>query len=127
MNTKTQATPGIVNARLTLDVTYLLNGETAPEMLALLRRMCERAIGEGLLTGETDAEVDIWSMDVSTVPSTSDHEALEAEIATFMQQRIEDGNLSAEDIPLRLARYGLMNPKAFTKEMCERMGRERHQ
>ncbi|WZB70153.1 hypothetical protein WJ968_31445 [Achromobacter xylosoxidans] len=39
-----------------------------------------------------------------------------------MQQRIEDGNLSAEDIPLRLARYGLMAPEAFADEMRERMG-----
>src|SRR3546814_8998772 len=49
-----------VNARLTLDVTYLLNGEAVPELLARLERMCELAIGEGLLTGETAAEVDTW-------------------------------------------------------------------
>lgn len=122
MNTHTQDTPETVNARLTLDVTYLLNGEAAPELLARLERMCELAIGEGLLTGETAAEVDTWSIDVSEVPSTADRETLEAEIAAFMQQRIEDGNLGAEDIPLRLARYGLMAPEAFADEMRERMG-----
>ena len=46
---------------------------------------------------------------------------LEAEIADFLRQRIEDGNLNAEDIPLRLARYGLMDPEAFAAEMRERM------
>ncbi len=46
---------------------------------------------------------------------------LEAEVADFLRQRIEDGNLNAEDIPLRLARYGLMDPKAFAAEMRERM------
>ncbi|MER0784339.1 hypothetical protein AAA534_16575 [Pseudomonas aeruginosa] len=122
MNTHTQATPKTVNARLTLDVTYLLNGEAVPELLARLERMCELAIGEGLLTGETAAEVDTWSIDVSEVPSTANRETLEAEIAAFMQQRIEDGDLSAEDIPLRLARYGLMAPEAFADEMRERMG-----
>ncbi|HBP1590334.1 TPA: hypothetical protein L5U93_004768 [Pseudomonas aeruginosa] len=122
MNATTQATPETVNARLTLDVTYLLNGEAAPEMLARLQRMCERAIGEGLLTGETAAEVDTWSIDVSEMPSAADREPLEAEIAAFMQQRIEDGNLGAEDIPVRLARYGLMAPEAFADEMRERMG-----
>lgn len=122
MNTHTQDTPETVNARLTLDVTYLLNGEAAPELLARLERMCELAIGEGLLTGETAAEVDTWSIDVSEVPSTADRETLEAEIAAFMQQRIEDGNLGAEDIPLRLARYGLMAPEDFIDEMRERMG-----
>jgi len=63
MNATTQDTPETVNARLTLDVTYLLNGEAAPELLARLERMCELAIGEGLLTGETAAEVDTWSID----------------------------------------------------------------
>ncbi|MDX9718921.1 MAG: hypothetical protein RBT67_16260, partial [Thauera sp.] len=122
MNATTQATPETVNARLTLDVTYLLNGEAAPELLARLERMCERAIGEGLLTGDTAAQVDTWSIDVSEVPSAADRETLEAEIAAFMQQRIEDGNLGAEDIPVRLARYGLMAPEAFADEMRERMG-----
>ncbi len=46
---------------------------------------------------------------------------LEAEIADFLRRRIEDGNLNAEDIPLRLARYGLMGPEAFAAEMRERM------
>lgn len=108
MNTHTQTTPEVVNARLTLDVAYLLNGEVASDMLARLRGMCERAIGEGLLTGETAAEVDTWSIDVAAVPSKSDRDVLEAQIAAFMQQRIEDGNLGAEDISVRLARYGLM-------------------
>lgn len=122
MNTHTQTTPEVVNARLTLDVAYLLNGEAAPELLVRLRGMCERAIGEGLLTGETAAEVDTWSIDVSAVPSKADRDVLEAQIASFMQQRIEDGNLGAEDIPVRLARYGLMAPEVFTDEMRERMG-----
>ena len=108
MNTHTQATPETVNARLTLDVTYLLNGEAAPEMLARLQRMWERAIGERLLIDETAAKVDAWSIEVTELPSATNSDALEAEIAAFMQQRIEDGNLGAEDIPLRLARYGLM-------------------
>ncbi|MUI72518.1 hypothetical protein GNQ44_33390 [Pseudomonas aeruginosa] len=54
--------------------------------------------------------------------SLTDDAALETEIASFMRQRIEDGNLGAEDIPVRLARYGLMVPEAFVSEMRERMG-----
>ncbi|URW83086.1 hypothetical protein NBV64_01620 [Alcaligenes sp. DN25] len=122
MNTHTQAMPETVKVRLTLDVAYLLNGEAAPELLARLQRMCECAIGEGLLTGDTAAEVETWSIDVSKVPSAADRETLEAEIVTFMQQRIDDGNLGAEDIPVRLARYGMMAPEAFADEMRERMG-----
>ena len=121
MNTHTQTTHEVANARLTLDVAYLLNDEAAPEMLARLRGMCERAIGEGLLTGDTAAEVDAWSIDVSVAQPATDRDALEAEIAAFMQQRIEDGGLDAEDIPVRLARYGLMASDAFVAEMRERM------
>ena len=113
MNTHTQSTPENVKARLTLDVTCLLNGEAASEILARLQRMWVRAIGERLLIDETAAKVDVWSIEVTELPSAPNSDALESEIAAFMQQRIEDGNLGAEDIPLRLARYGLMAPEDF--------------
>jgi|SRR3990167_7492877 hypothetical protein len=64
------------------------------------------------------------SMNTNTQPSEAidTQRKLEAEIADFLRQRIEDGNLDAEDIPVRLARYGLMAPEAFLAEMRERMG-----
>ena len=40
-----------------LDVTYLLNEEPALKMLERLGSLCERAIGNGMLTGESAAEV----------------------------------------------------------------------
>jgi len=43
-------------------------------------------------------------------------------VADFMLQRIENGDLALEDIPVRLARYGSMEPNAFVDEMRERMG-----
>jgi hypothetical protein len=45
----------------------------------------------------------------------------EEELADFMLQRIESGDLALEDIPARLARYGLMAPEDFVAEMLERM------
>lgn len=106
-----------VTVRLTLDVTYSLNGENATEMVSRLRKMCERAIGEGMLTGETDAEVEEYSMDALIQPEPLS----EKELADFMLQRIENGDLSLEDLPVRLVRYGLMEPNAFVDEMRERM------
>lgn len=106
-----------VTVRLTLDVAYSLNGENATEMVSRLRKMCERAIGEGMLTGETDAEVEEYSMDAVIQPEPLS----EDELASFMLQRIENGDLALEDIPVRLARYGLMEPNAFVDEMRERM------
>ena len=38
-----------------------------------------------------------------------------------MLQRIENGDLALEDLPVRLAQYGLMEPNAFVDEMRERM------
>ena len=122
MNTHTQATSETVKARMTLDVTCLLDDEAASEVLARLQRMWVRAIGERLLIDETAAKVDVWSIEVTELPSATNSDALEAEIAAFMQQRIGDGNLCAEDIPLRLASYGLMAPEDFIDEMRERMG-----
>ncbi|MCL1960604.1 MAG: hypothetical protein FWG56_02220 [Desulfovibrionaceae bacterium] len=124
MDSYHQNASDVIKARLTLDVTYLLSGEPASEVLDRLREMCERAIGEGLLTGSTSAEVESWAIDVS-MPAhprpDSENAALEAGIAAYLRQRIEDGHLDAEDIPARLARYGLMDSETFVAEMRERM------
>lgn len=98
--------------RLTLNVDYALNGQTIDEMASRLSRMVELAIGDGTLTGGTEAE---YSMHTRIVPEL----LTEEELATYMQQRIESGDLCAEDVAVRLARYGLMDPFAFVDEMRE--------
>ena len=106
-----------VRVRLTVNVTYSLNRESAAEIIEHLRGACRRAIGVGMLTGETDTEVEEYSMD-----AVIQQESLsEKELADFMLQRIENGDLSLEDLPVRLVRYGLMEPNAFVDEMRERM------
>jgi hypothetical protein len=112
-------TAQLIPCRLILDVSYALNGEDAGAMLARLREMCERAIGEGLLTGETAAEVDGYRIDTAVLSEPLDEDA----VVGFMGQRIADGDLSLDDIPARLARYGLMEPHDFMAEMRERMAR----
>lgn len=107
----------VVKMRLILDVTYNLNGENAVEMASNLRKMCNRAIGEGMLTGEADAEVDESDIRVMILPEPLKEDA----IAEFMRQRIESGDLALEDIPNRLASYGLMEPQEFVIEVQERM------
>jgi len=107
-----------VSMRLALDVTYALNGEDAKDLLAHLEQMVQRALGEGMLTGSTAAEVEEHSMTVTRTPQPLD----EDEVADYMQQRIESGSMALEDIPVRLARYGLMERNAFIEEMRERMG-----
>lgn len=79
--------------------------------------MCQQAIGDGLLTGNTEAVVDVYSMNVTQVHA----DLKEDELTEFMRQRIDNGDLELEDIPVRLARYGLMKPADFVNEMSERM------
>ena len=71
---KDNQTPAIdaptTTLRLTLDVRYFLNGENAEEMARRLEQMCHHAIGEGMLTGETEAEVDEFSIDVAIQAAT---------------------------------------------------------
>ena len=103
--------------RLILDVTYALNGELAQSMAQLLRRMVERAIGEGMLTGFTDAEVDEYSMDTAIRPDPLD----EDQAADCVLDAIQSGDLMLGEIPKQMVRYGLMEPDRFTQEMQQRM------
>ncbi|NEX60120.1 hypothetical protein G3574_03425 [Noviherbaspirillum sp. 17J57-3] len=48
-------------------------------------------------------------------------EITEGDVADYMLKRIESGDLALEDIPVRLARYGLMESRVFIAEMSERM------
>lgn len=117
MSNNTNSTK-VAAVRLTLDVTYALNGESVTDMVSRLRQMCERAIGEGQLTGGSAAEAEECFMNVVIQPEPLS----EAEIADLMLNRIETGALALEDIPVRLAKFGLMEPHAFIDEMRERMG-----
>lgn len=58
------ATPRDTTVKISLkfDVSYDLKGTSPQYMVALLIAMCERAIGEGGLTGSTEAEVEEYSV-----------------------------------------------------------------
>lgn len=111
-------TTDTVRVRLTLEVTYVLNGEELDSLLSHLHRQCMRAVGDGLLTGGSDAQVEQYTIDETVLPEPVPEDAL----VEFMNQRIADGDLSLEDILDRLVRFGLMEPHAFIAEMRERMG-----
>lgn len=76
-----------------------------------------------------DALISVWfpGVDVENVAACfacaePDNALTEDELTAYFQQRIEDGDLNAEDMAQRLARYGLMDPQQFKAEMAERMG-----
>lgn len=106
----------VVKLRLTLDVTYDLQGVGTEEMQARLHVMVQNAVSEGMLTGDTPAEVEAWETHVTEVPLAD-----EEEIATYLQEQIEGGHISAEKMAMLMARYGLARPEDFVAEMQERI------
>jgi hypothetical protein len=50
----------VVKMRLTVDVEYLANGESAYDLKQILESLVRSAAGNGALVGDTDAEVASW-------------------------------------------------------------------
>jgi len=72
-----------------------------------------------------DAEHVAWQetgalCNAAVAEATQTEQLSEDEVADFMLHRIENGDLALEDISVRLARYGLMEPSAFIGEMLSR-------
>lgn len=64
----------IARVRLTADVDYALSDETADEMIAFLERATRMAIGNGMLSGDTSAEVDEYDLKVERMPGATQNE-----------------------------------------------------
>ncbi len=83
------------------------------EAATAIREFC------GLAMAAMPGLLDAASLAIPADPQARDR--IEAEMTRFMQARIENMQIHPEDIPSRLARYGLMPPSAFVAEMRERM------
>lgn len=112
-----QGAPETVKLRLTFEVEYAPHGVSVDTLRESLLQMCNHAITNGMITGDTEAEVENYKMTAVEV----DDGLSEEEVASFMLRRIENGDLDLEDISVRLARFGLMEAPAFIAEMRERM------
>ncbi len=53
--------------RLTLDIEYYPNGVSVKTLKSMLEQIAHNAAGQGLMTGETAAEVETWSAKVEEV------------------------------------------------------------
>ena len=69
-----QQEPNIARIRLTIDVDYALNDESAEGMQDFLERATRRAIGNGMLSGDTSAEVDEYDLKVERRPGATQNE-----------------------------------------------------
>jgi hypothetical protein len=55
----------ILKLRLIVDVDYVPNGVSKDALEDMLKSIVDRAANDGLMTGETPAEVDTWTAKVS--------------------------------------------------------------
>ena len=101
--------------RLVFDVNYAPNGVSPNELQEALRHAASNTIENGVLTGSSPAEVIDYSITVNETKPVQDEKAM----AEFIQACIENGDIDMNDIPVRLARYGLMEPHDFTAEINE--------
>jgi len=56
-----------VTLKLSLTVGYELNGTNKNELFYCLRKIGDLAVGDGLMTGDTEAEVERWEYTVDEV------------------------------------------------------------
>jgi hypothetical protein len=106
-----------MNTNITIEIEahIALGGMTERELYNHLNHTTFNAIGNGLLTGDNEAEVDEHSLVV-----TVNRHQIEDEIYRFVQGQLEDGYMDLEGMARRIARYGLMLPSQFVEEMNER-------
>lgn len=107
----------IQKVRITIDVEFKLNGFDLENLRSDLDARVERAVGNGLLAGDTAVEVDSWSslvVPVSEAPS-------EDEMVSFFENLVNDGNMSATELVTKVVRCGLQETPDFIEEMRERM------
>lgn len=109
-----------VTLRLTLDVTYTMNGVTEEYLLDNLHDLAMTGIGNGGLTASSEAEVDVYSILTSKQPAPMPEE----DAIAIIGERVARGLVSEEDIPVLMARYGLMEPGHFIEELMERKALE---
>ena len=98
----------IATVHLDIRVDYELNGESVGNMAANLRSSIEREIGNGALTGATDAMVDEYSMEVIDSPAELE------ELAAMRMVKKGFDPLMAKAI----ARYGMMSPTDFIESIA---------
>lgn len=108
----------VVRLQLVLDVTYSPNGETTKVLAENLEHLVQRAVGEGLLTGDLAAEVEEHEAKVIEI---EDELVDRDEVRDYLTDVVENGSMLLEDITMQMAKYGLMHPHAFSAEMRERM------
>lgn len=106
--------------RFSLEALFKPNGATADQLKERVHRLLERAMQDWGLEGETGAEVMSSAMATQCLAPAS-FNLTEERLAAWFKSQLDDGHISAERIPVMLARYALADPASMREEFAERM------
>lgn len=100
--------------KITLDVSYRLNGASLNEVIEHLNNEVGRAIGMGLLYyGFAPVEVPQYALTITPVgPAVREPDA-----RGYLNRLLDAGSLTNDDISHQMVRFGLMEPEAFSAEL----------
>jgi hypothetical protein len=114
----------IIEARLVLNLQFKHpnGGENGQEIIEQhLQALAKELLDFDLLSPKSQL-IKLASFEHKLVVEALEQDPLEKEeLSSFLADRIENGELSPEDIPAQMARYGLMDRSDFQNEMLERM------
>lgn len=105
---------GGVELELVVTVRYEANGVSVDDLADNLERLVRRGVGDGLLTGATEAEVAAWDLEVNEIPDVS-HAAL----VEFVDDRLGEGQWAAT--PKLLVELATQSRGKNLKEMVGEM------
>lgn len=105
-----------MTTRISLEVSadIDLNSTTEKELEAHMQAALARAIGDGLLTGHTSAEVDSYSASINV-----ENPQTRALLARCIAYALEEKNLSLDEPENTLVHFGLMLPSDFHELACK--------
>jgi len=112
-----------VHVRVLIDVRYISNGVDGDDISDTVKRLIERAIGNGALTGDSPVEVDEHELTVRLISPEADA-VDEKSVGDWLQARVDSGNLNPEEMIDMMARYALEESDAMREEFAERLGQE---
>lgn len=111
---------GEVAVGVSLNVIYREEGSDGERIKSIVDGVVASAVGGGLLEADGYGEVITWDASVDVL-STESRGLDEDDIAQWLESRVEDGELSVEDLARLAARYALANRAQLLNEIAERI------
>lgn len=104
-----------------MEVGARLGGLDKGEFMEALNHRLGWAVGDGLLTGNSEVEVDTWGIEIKALEGP-EKDLTESAVEEWVRGLMESGSMRLEDVPKLLARYALASAESARAEIAERMG-----